>query len=162
MAAALSISEAGSLYSSSECSLCILLPDYHSLLLASARFLLPLGLDITVVETVLILRSSFFHSRFGCSLCLTWNRAAKAIVHTPRKKHKHDKNCGLFFLYRDEANSLLSIFMLVLKTLSSQSEWISLPRKGRIIRMGLLYRNAVRHIRSPFLSRPHRQQGWKF
>lgn len=47
----------------------------------------------------------------------------------------------IFFLYRDEARSCLSIFVFVLKTLHSQSEWISLL--GRVIRMDLLYRNAV-------------------
>lgn len=48
-----------------------------------------------------------------------------------------------FFLYRDEARSRLSIFVFVLKALHSQSEWISLPGKGRVIRIVLLYRNAV-------------------
>lgn len=49
----------------------------------------------------------------------------------------------IFFLCRDEAHSHLPIFVFVLKILHSQSEWISLPGKGRVIRMDLLYRNAV-------------------
>lgn len=48
-----------------------------------------------------------------------------------------------FSLYRDEAHSRLSVFVFVLKALHSQSEWISVPGKGRVVRIVLLYRNAV-------------------
>lgn len=124
---------------------------YHRLLLASDLFLLPIGLDITVVETVLILRSSFFHSRFGHSLYLTRNRTAKAIVAVlGTQACSTTKTVHFCFLRRDEAYSCLSIFMLVLKVLHSQSEWIMLPGKGKIVRRGITTEAQATH-QKPFL-----------